>query len=151
MPIPARDLHPTPILATAPQGRLPEDVATAPPQSAPRVATPAMPPVPRRRVVKTLPDVERLAATLQTQSSPTPDLPVAVVPPAGAQAGYRAGFSRALSIAAALLAAYVVAAAWVGTGGAPAPVVSAVAGIDAARAGLQDAARSLIGQNGKAE
>ena len=154
-PVPARDLRPTPILAAAPARPLAEDTLAAtaadalpPPVIAP---SPALPPLPRRRIVKMLPDAERLAATLQTQAPPAPELPMAVPAAQTAPDGYRAGFSRALSIAAALLAAYVAGAAWVGTGGAPAPVVSAVAGIDAARAGLQDAARSLTGQNEKAE
>lgn len=148
-PIPAKDLHPTPILAAAPQRPLVED-AIAPPV-ADATLNPAMPPLPRRRVVKTLPDAERLAATLQTQAPPTPDLPVAVQQPEPTPDRYRAGFSRALSVAAAVALAYVAGAAWVGTGAAPAPVARAVASIDAARAGLQDAARSLIGENQKVE
>ena len=168
IPVPARELHPTPVLAAAQP--LVEDVpaptVTAPPvaaRPAPQNSTvppvrnpvlnPALPPLPRRRIVKTLPDAERLAATLQTQAPPSPDLPTAapVAARAAAPDGYRAGFSRALSVAAAVLAAYVAGAAWVGTGAAPAPVVSVVAGIDAARAGFQDVARSLVGRNEKAE
>lgn len=148
-PIPARDLHPTPILAAAPQRPLAEDAIA--PTVADATPNPAMPPLPRRRVVKTLPDAERLAATLQTQAPPTPDLPVAVPQPEPASDRYRAGFSRALSVAAAVALAYVAGAAWVGTGAAPAPVARAVASIDAARAGLQDAAQSLLGNDGKSE
>ncbi|NHF74371.1 zinc-ribbon domain-containing protein [Paracoccus xiamenensis] len=162
IPSPARDLRPMPILAAAPARRLAEDGLAATsaddpaPQSAPEVTIapdPALPPMPRRRVVKMLPDAERLAATLQTQAPPASDLPEAQAATATQSApdGYRAGFVRALSVAAALLAAYVAGAVWVGTGAAPAPVVSAVAGIDAARAGLQDAARSLVGRNEDAE
>lgn len=151
-PVPARDLHPAPVLASAPARPLAEDTLAATAADAPPpVTAPALPPLPRRRIVKMLPDAERLAATLQTQAPPTPDLPVVVPAAQPAPDGYRAGFSRALSVAAALLLAYVLGAAWVGTGGAPSPVVSAVAGIDAARAGLQDVARSLTGQNEKAE
>ncbi len=151
-PVPAKNLRPAPILAAAPARSLAEDTlpapAAAPPQATAEAARPAaLPPLPRRRVVKTLPDAERLAATLQTQAPPTPELPAAVPVQTPAPDGYRSGFSRALSVAAALLVAYVAGAAWVGTGGAPAPVVSAMAGIDAARAGLQDVARSLVGQN----
>lgn len=153
-PVPARDLRPTPILATAPARPLAEDTLAATSAEVPPsviAPNPALPPLPRRRIVKMLPDAERLAATLQTQAPPAPDLPAVVPAAQTAPDGYRAGFSRALSVAAALLLAYVVGAAWVGTGGAPAPVVSAVAGIDAARAELQDVARSLVGQNEKAE
>ncbi len=153
-PTPSRDLRPTPILASAPTRPLAEDtLAGAAAEVPPSVIAPnpALPPLPRRRIVKMLPDAERLAATLQTQAPPAPDLPAVVPAAQTAPDGYRAGFSRALSVAAALLLAYVVGAAWVGTGGAPAPVVSAVAGIDAARAELQDVARSLVGQNEKAE
>lgn len=148
-PIPAKDLHPTPILAAAPQRPLVEDAIA--PTVADATPNPAMPPLPRRRVVKTLPDAERLAATLQTQAPPTPDLPVAVPQPEPTPDRYRAGFSRALSVAAAVALAYVAGAAWVGTGAAPAPVARAVASIDAARAGLQDAAQSLLGNDGKSE
>ena len=153
-PTPSRDLRPTPILATAPARPLAEDTLAATSAEVPPsviAPNPALPPLPRRRIVKMLPDAERLAATLQTQAPPAPDLPAVVPAAQTAPDGYRAGFSRALSVAAALLLAYVVGAAWVGTGGAPAPVVSAMAGIDAARAELQDVARSLVGQNEKAE
>lgn len=153
-PVPARDLRPTPILATAPARPLAEDTLAASSAEVPPsviAPNPTLPPLPRRRIVKMLPDAERLAATLQTQAPPAPDLPAVVPAAQNAPDGYRAGFSRALSVAAALLLAYVLGAAWVGTGGAPAPVVSAVAGIDAARAELQDVARSLVGQNEKAE
>ncbi|MBA4492272.1 zinc-ribbon domain-containing protein [Paracoccus sp. S1E-3] len=158
-PVPARGLRPTPILAKAPSRPLAEDTLAATPTEmpAPVIAPPpALPPVPRRRSVKMLPDAERLAATLQTQLPPPADPPTVSPAPAPTVAqfapdGYRAGFSRALSVVAALLLAYVAGTAWVGTGGAPSPVVAAVAGIDAARAGLQDVARSLVGQNEKAE
>ncbi|MFD1794749.1 hypothetical protein FQV27_06300 [Paracoccus aurantiacus] len=101
------------------------------------------PPVPRRRVAKGLPDAAELAATLQVEpSAAAADMSA---PQGHRQSGYRAGFLRALAVSALLLLVYAAASGWVSGGNAPGPVVAVVGGIDAARAGLQNAASALVG------
>ncbi|MFV0291717.1 MAG: zinc-ribbon domain-containing protein [Paracoccus sp. (in: a-proteobacteria)] len=123
---------------------------------------PEPPPVPRRRVSRSLPDVEQLAASLQhVEGAPTFPLartyptPVPVPPPEEPEPvlpershGYRTGMVRAVLIAAVVLVIYAIAASWVSGGNAPAPVVLVVVGIDAARSGLQTVASLLIGRGG---
>ncbi len=150
-----RAARPVPIPA-APPRPLPAEpsqdapVAFGPDVVPPAIAKPAEEPPPRRRVAKALPDVERLAATLQTQPS-IADAALAVSapderPPEAASGGYRAGFSYAVAVSVALLVAYVGAAGWVRAGSAPAAVVGVIGAIDNARAGLRDTTTQLIGR-----
>lgn len=121
--------------------------------SEPAAAKDERPPVPRRRVPRGLPDVEQLAATIQTagqvpEAEEEAVTTLVTTPENVADDGYRTGLIRALSVAAALAFAYVGGTAWVGTGTAPGAVASMVAGVDGLRAGLQGAVDTVIGRGG---
>lgn len=123
------------------------DVDPAPPRVPQDASAPDRPAVPRRRVSRDLPDVEMLAATIQTESAP----PVAIVHPAAKtrqRSGYRGGLLGAISVAAALAVAYVAGVIWVNSGDAPASVQTLVNGVDHLRAGLHDAASAVLGRKG---
>lgn len=120
-------------------------------------------PLPRRRIPRTLPDVEQLAATIQTEYVPL-SVETSVAEAAADKSvddvrqtipenipkqnsRYITGFIRGLAVAVAFLIAYIAGSGWVETGQAPQTVMSLVSGIDTARTGLRDAVLTLVGNN----
>ncbi|SDD30895.1 MJ0042 family finger-like domain-containing protein [Paracoccus isoporae] len=167
-PDPADDAPRLDAVQNAPDLDWPATTVTAPDDSEPRVvargaarphragqdgsailttAAPTDPaPVPRRNLppedvepVATLPDAEIIAATLQPGRAATDARPPHEAD--RARHGYGAGMTRALIAVAALLILYLLAALWVRSGDAPAPIAGFVGGVETARAALQ----SLIG------
>ncbi|WBU56897.1 zinc-ribbon domain-containing protein [Paracoccus sediminicola] len=148
--LPARDRRdekrpPAPIPAASPH-RPPEETGSDVASTAPHQRD--------RGQGRGVPDAKALAATLAS-ASPSTSAKAENAAPSAAETStrpddteapqtdrYRAGLTRALLAAALLVVAYVVAVFWVHSGTAPAPVQSALAAIDTARAGLQ----SLFGR-----
>ncbi|MDO5643580.1 MAG: hypothetical protein Q4G26_14500, partial [Paracoccus sp. (in: a-proteobacteria)] len=139
--------------APAPSGAYRAKADEAPPSvppadgAAPSPASPPpLPPPPPRRVPRGLPDVEQLAATLQTQPPPPEAAPQPLATATGpATSGYRRGLLRGLVLAGALLVAYLGGQVWVASGQAPESVAAFLARIDGLRAGLQGALTGLFG------
>jgi len=133
--------------AASPQAPTPAPApAAALPKTPPRTTAPPSPPIPSRRIAKTLPDVAQLAATLHTEAAaPEPGLPATVAPPAP-RGGYGAGLRVGLGVAGGVLLLYLLGLAWDRSGNAPEAVAALLHGVDQSRATLHDAAFALVGQ-----
>ena len=144
--------EPRPEPRSEPRPHLAEALALAPEPPRTRV------PVPRRRIATELPDAEKLAATIFTDTatvSPDPRAAVAVAAtseasasPAASRHRYRLGLSSGLLIAALILAGYLAGGAWVQAGSAPRIVVSAIGFVDSARSALRDSASAALAATG---